>query len=49
VAVPSDRWLPRSLNAARPIIASEPKSAPAKSLRDLGDRVVAAVLQPKDA
>ena len=49
VALPSDRWLPRSLNAARPIIASEPKSAPAKSLRDLGDRVVAAVLQPKDA
>jgi pilus assembly protein CpaE len=49
VEVPSDRALPRSLNAARPIIASEPKSAPAKSFRDLGDRVVAAVLQPKDA
>ena len=49
VLVPSDRAVPRSVNAARPLVASDPKSAPARSLRTLGDRVVAAVLQPKDA
>jgi pilus assembly protein CpaE len=43
VSIPSDRAIPRSLNATRPIVASDPKSAPAKALRALGDRVAAAL------
>jgi pilus assembly protein CpaE len=43
VNVPSDRSVPRSLNAARPIVAESPKTGPAKALRALGDRVVDAI------
>ena len=43
VNVPSDRSVPRSLNAARPIVAESPKAGPAKALRALGDRVVDAI------
>ena len=49
VAVPSDRGVPRSVNATRPIICLQPKSAPAKSFRSVGDKIVAALLQPKEA
>jgi len=41
IAIPSDRSVPRSVNAARPLVASEPKSATAKSLRSLSDRIIA--------
>lgn len=43
--VPSDRAVPRSLNAARPIVALQPRSKPAKALRKLADHVVAAVFE----
>ncbi|MGN6378952.1 MAG: AAA family ATPase [Gaiellales bacterium] len=43
--VPSDRAVPRSLNSARPIVVSDPRSGPAKALRKLADRVEAAVFQ----
>jgi pilus assembly protein CpaE len=43
VSVPSDRSVPRSLNAARPIVADAPKAGPAKALRALGERVADAV------
>lgn len=49
VAVPSDRGVPQSVNAARPIIRMHPKSGPARSFRSIGDRVVAALLTPKEA
>jgi pilus assembly protein CpaE len=50
VSIPSNRSVPRSLNAARPIVACEPKSAPAKALRALGERLADATAkpQPKD-
>jgi pilus assembly protein CpaE len=40
VSIPSDRAVPRSLNSARAIVAADPRSAPAKALRGLGDRIV---------
>jgi len=43
VNVPSDRSVPRSLNAARPIVATAPKGAPAKALRALGERIADAI------
>jgi pilus assembly protein CpaE len=43
VNVPSDRSVPRSLNAARPIVTEAPKASPAKALRALGERVAAAI------
>jgi pilus assembly protein CpaE len=46
VEVPSDRRVPRSLNAARPIVVAEPKSPPAKALRSLSDRLAAAISTP---
>jgi pilus assembly protein CpaE len=49
VAVPSDRGVPQSVNAARPIICAQPKSAPARSFRAIGDRVATALLAPKEA
>ena len=50
VEVPSDRRVPRSLNAARALVVSEPKSPPAKALRALGDRIADAISTPtKDA
>jgi pilus assembly protein CpaE len=49
VAVPSDRGVPQSVNAARPIICAQPKSGPARSFRVVGDRVAAALLAPKEA
>jgi pilus assembly protein CpaE len=39
VSIPSDRALPRSTNSARPIVAADPRSAPAKALRSLGQRI----------
>jgi pilus assembly protein CpaE len=50
VAVPSNRAVPRSLNAARAIVAGDPKAAPAKALRALGERIADATAkpQPKD-
>jgi pilus assembly protein CpaE len=39
VSIPSDRALPRSTNSARPIVAADPRSAPAKALRALGQRI----------
>jgi pilus assembly protein CpaE len=39
VSIPSDRALPRSTNSARPIVAADPRSAPAKALRTLGQRI----------
>jgi pilus assembly protein CpaE len=49
VAVPSDRGVPQSVNAGRPIICAQPKSGPARSFRAIGDRVAAALLTPKEA
>ena len=49
VAVPSDRGVPLSVNASRPIICMQPKSSPARSFRTIGDRVAARVLTPKEA
>ena len=49
VAVPSDRGVPQSVNASRPIICMQPKSSPARSFRAIGDRVAARVLTPKEA
>ncbi len=49
ITIPSDRALPRSINTTRPLVVTEPKSAPAKSLRQLTDRLVTTLLQPKDA
>jgi pilus assembly protein CpaE len=43
ISIPSDRAVPRSMNSTRPIVAAEPKSAPAKALRGLGERIAAAV------
>jgi pilus assembly protein CpaE len=48
VSVPSDRSVPRSLNATRAIVAGEPKAAPAKALRALGERVAAAISKPNE-
>ena len=45
--VPSDRRVPRSLNAARAIVVAEPKAPPAKALRSLGDRIAEAISTPK--
>jgi pilus assembly protein CpaE len=45
--VPSDRRIPRSLNAARAIVVAEPKAPPAKALRSLGDRIADAISTPK--
>jgi pilus assembly protein CpaE len=45
--VPSDRRVPRSLNAARAIVVADPKSPPAKALRALGDRIADALATPK--
>jgi pilus assembly protein CpaE len=39
VSIPSDRALPRSTNSARAIVAADPRSAPAKALRALGQRI----------
>jgi pilus assembly protein CpaE len=48
--VPSDRRVPRSLNAARALVVTEPKAPPAKALRVLGDRIAQAIATPtKDA
>jgi pilus assembly protein CpaE len=47
VSVPSDRSVPRSLNAARPIVAAAPKAGPAKALRALGERVADAISKPQ--
>jgi pilus assembly protein CpaE len=48
--VPSDRRVPRSLNAARAIVVAEPKAPPAKALRSLGERIAEALATPrKDA
>ena len=41
INIPSDRSVPRAVNAARPIVASDPKSRPAKALRQLSDQVAA--------
>jgi len=49
VAVPSDRGVPQSVNASRPIICMQPKSSPARSFRAIGDRVAARLLTPKEA
>ena len=49
VAVPSDRGVPQSVNASRPIICMQPKSGPARSFRTIGDRVAARILTPKEA
>ena len=46
VSVPSDRSVPRSLNAARAIVAGDPRSGPAKALRALGDRILDAISSP---
>ena len=43
VSVPSDRAVPRSLNAARPIVAESPNAGPAKALRTLAERVATAI------
>jgi pilus assembly protein CpaE len=43
-SIPSDRAIPRSTNAARPIVVSDPKSAPAKALAALASRVSSAVI-----
>jgi pilus assembly protein CpaE len=40
-AIPSDRAVPRAVNSARPIIAGDPKAAPAKALRNIGERLSA--------
>jgi pilus assembly protein CpaE len=48
INVPSDRSVPRSLNATRAIVASEPKAAPSKALRTLGSRVAAAIFKPDE-
>lgn len=45
--VPSDRRVPRSLNAARAIVMAEPKAPPAKALRSLGDRIAEAISPAK--
>jgi pilus assembly protein CpaE len=47
VSIPSDRAVPRSLNAARAIVAADPRSAPAKALRSLGERVAGAISKPQ--
>jgi pilus assembly protein CpaE len=44
MGIPSDRAVPRSTNAARPIVVSDPKSAPAKALAGLAKRVASAVI-----
>jgi pilus assembly protein CpaE len=45
--IPSDRRVPRSLNAARALVITEPKAPPAKALRALGDRIADAISTPK--
>jgi MinD-like ATPase involved in chromosome partitioning or flagellar assembly len=45
--IPSDRRVPRSLNAARALVVTEPKAPPAKALRTLGDRIAEAISTPK--
>ncbi len=47
-SIPSDRDVPRSLNSARPIVASQPRSKPAKALRRLADHVSAAVFEARE-
>jgi pilus assembly protein CpaE len=47
--VPSDRRVPRSLNAARAIVVADPKAPPAKALRSLGDRIADAISPSKEA
>ena len=49
VSVPSDRSVPKSLNSGRPLVAVEPRSAPAKALRELSNRVAEALQLTKDA
>jgi pilus assembly protein CpaE len=49
VCIPSDRSMPRAVNAARPLVAGDPKSRPAKSLRELSDRIAAHIFDPKEA
>jgi pilus assembly protein CpaE len=49
MTVPSDRGVPLSVNAGRPIICAQPKSGPARSFRAIGDRVAAELLAPKEA
>jgi pilus assembly protein CpaE len=44
-SLPSDRSVPRSLNSARPIVVSDPRSGPAKALRALADRIETAVFE----
>jgi pilus assembly protein CpaE len=48
VAVPSDRLVPRTVNAARPIVMAEPKSSPAKAMRSLSDRISTALFRTED-
>ena len=48
VSVPSDRSVPRSVNSARPLVALEPKSAPAKALRSVADRVADSLFPATD-
>jgi pilus assembly protein CpaE len=43
-AIPSDRAVPRSTNAARPIVVADPKSGPAKALSALAQRISSAVI-----
>jgi Flp pilus assembly CpaE family ATPase len=45
--IPSDRRVPRSLNAARALVMTEPKAPPAKALRALGDRIAEAISPAK--
>jgi pilus assembly protein CpaE len=48
ISIPSDRSIPRAVNSARPLVASDPKSRPAKSLRELSDRVSARLFDTKE-
>jgi pilus assembly protein CpaE len=43
VNIPSDRSVPRAVNAANPIVLAEPKSRPSKALRQLGEQVAGKV------
>ena len=45
INIPSDRSVPKAVNAATPIVLSEPKSRPAKALRQLGDQVAKKVFE----
>jgi pilus assembly protein CpaE len=48
VNIPSDRAVPRAVNAATPIVLAEPKSRPAKALRQLGEQVSAKVFADEE-